>query len=123
MWESWSWLRGGVPGPATRQGPGVFRLLDIQAPLGVMEKQGMESESTKGLGESSSGRLGGDSGWEHREAFYERIKVQLCRQRPSPGSSWHILRKVTVHGSKQFIVVHGGKWVHNCIMYHTHFAR
>ena len=25
-----------------------------------------------------------EAGWDHREAFYERIKLRLCRRMPSP---------------------------------------
>ena len=28
------------------------------------------------------------------------------------GSPWQILMKETIHGSKQFLVVHGEKWIH-----------
>lgn len=37
------------------------------------------------------------SGWKHRGAFHGRGVLCVCRRRPSPGSSWWVLMKVTVH--------------------------
>ena len=93
----------GIPRQARRLGPWVLRLLDIQAPQGVTEKQSRGlmgyvwpraggQRGSSGLSHEDCpwliSRLGGGCGWEHREAFYERVGCSSVGEGLLHGSPW-----------------------------------
>jgi hypothetical protein len=48
-----------------------------------------------------------ETDWKHREAFYGKTKLQLCRLVPFP---W--LPMVDLDERNCLLTVHGGKWMH-----------
>ena len=82
VWGTGAGSGSGDPGPGG-WGPGVLRLLDIQAPLGIAEEQRMILGLGVQAGIACPSRddcpylgcswLGGSCGLELREAFYRRL--------------------------------------------------
>lgn len=78
----------------------------MRAPLGVKEELRAESKQwlTGGQGKGELWSVPAlivlnlaEAGWKTREAFYEGIKLQLCRQMPSPRLSMVDLDKRDSH--------------------------